>query len=86
MASTLRADQLDVVLFEHAAVGKLDGEVERGLSADGGQNGKARAGRQLALDANDLFQIFAGERLDVSAVGDLGIGHTPAPAPDRLTT
>ncbi len=69
------ADQLHVVFLEHAAVGKFDGEVERGLSADGGQNGESRAGRHLALDANDLFQIFAGERLDVSAVGDLGIGH-----------
>ena len=33
------------------------------------------AGRQLALDADDFFQIFARERLDVSAVGELRIGH-----------
>ena len=75
MASTLRADQLDVVLFEHAAVGEFDGEVERGLSANGGQHGEARAGRHLALDANDFFEIFARERLDVGAVGRLRIGH-----------
>ena len=75
MAAMLRADQMHVVFFEHAAVGEFDGEVERGLSADGGQNGKSRAGRHLALDADDLFEIFARERLDVSAVGRLGIGH-----------
>ena len=69
------ADEIDVVLVEHAAVGEFDGEVERGLSANGGQNGEACARRHLALDADDLFQILAGERLDVSAVGDLGVGH-----------
>ena len=36
----LGADQFDAVLFEHAGVGKIDGEVERGLAADGGQNGE----------------------------------------------
>ena len=76
MAATLRADELHVVLLEHAAVGKLDRQIERGLSAHGRQDGKARRrGRHLALDANNLFQIFAGQRLDVSAVGDLRIGH-----------
>ena len=69
------ADELDVVFFEHAAVRKFDGEIERGLSADGGQNGESGAGRKLALDANNFFEIFAGERLDVSAVGKLGVGH-----------
>ena len=69
------ADQLDVVLFQNAAVGKFDGEVERGLAADGGQHGEACAGRHFALDADDLFEILAGEWLDVGAVGDFGIGH-----------
>src|SRR5215470_10441839 len=69
------ADELGVVFLEDAAVGKLDGEVERGLSADRWENGEACAGREFALGANDFFQVFAGERLDVSAVGDLGIGH-----------
>ena len=71
----LRAYQSDVVLIEHAAVGQFDGEVERRLSSNGGQNGKTRAGRHLPLDANDLFKILACERLDVCAVGRLGIGH-----------
>ncbi len=37
-----RANELDVVLFEHAAVGKIDGEIQCGLSADRGQHGEAR--------------------------------------------
>ena len=75
----LRADELHVVLFEHAAVGQLDREVQRGLSADRGQQGKyarAAARRQhLGFDADDLFQIGASERLDVGAVGHLRVGH-----------
>ena len=34
----LRADQLDVVLLQHARFRQRDREVERGLSADGRQN------------------------------------------------
>src|SRR5208282_1261085 len=74
-SADLRANQSDVVLLEHAAVGKFDGEVEGGLSANGRQNGKARAGRHLALDANNLFQILACQRLNISSIGRLGIGH-----------
>src|SRR5437763_1504492 len=46
------ADQLDVVFFQDAAFRKFDGEIERSLSADGGQNGESRAGRKLTLNAN----------------------------------
>src|SRR5258708_20061021 len=66
---------MHVVLFKHAAVSEFNGEVERGLTADRWENGKARARRHLPLDADDLFKIFACERLDVSAVSRLGIGH-----------
>ena len=69
------ADQLHVVFFQHAAVGKFDRQIQRGLSADGRQHGKTRARRHLALDADNLFQIFQRERLDISAVGRLRIGH-----------
>ncbi len=79
MAPKLRADELHVVLLEHAAVGQLDREVQRGLPADRGQQGEdarlAALGQHLGFDADDLFQVRAGERLDVSAVGHLGIGH-----------
>ena len=53
------ADQLDVVFFEHAAVGKFDRKIQRGLAADRRQHGESRARRHLALNADDLFQIFA---------------------------
>ena len=69
------ADEKRVVFVEHAAVGEFDRKVERGLSADGGQNSETCAWRHLALDTDDFFQVLAGERLDVSAVGDLGVGH-----------
>ena len=38
----LRANELHVVLFEDAGVGELDGEIQRGLSADRGQHGETR--------------------------------------------
>ena len=41
-----RADQLDAVLLEDAGLGQVDREVERGLAADGRQQGV----RALALD------------------------------------
>src|SRR5208337_904724 len=69
------ADQLNVIFLENAAVGKLDGKIQRGLAADRGKNSKPGAGRHLALEANDFFQVFAGERLNVGAVGRLGVGH-----------
>src|SRR4029077_9447555 len=61
--------------FKHAAVSELNRKVERRLSANRRQNGKARCGRHLALDTNDLFEILASKRLDVSAVRRLGISH-----------
>src|SRR5262249_36292439 len=68
-------DQLDLVLVQNAVVRQLDSQVERGLSTDSGKNGESCAGRELALDANNLLKIFAVQRLDVSAVGKLRIGH-----------
>jgi hypothetical protein len=63
------AYQFDTVSFENAALGQLDGEVKRGLAAD---SGKQSVG---ALGGNDGFKVVGGERLDVGAVGELGIGH-----------
>ena len=48
MAREVRADQLHVVFFQHAAVGKFDGQIQRGLSADRRQNGKIRAARRAS--------------------------------------
>jgi hypothetical protein len=72
----LGADQLDVVAVEDAGVGEFDGEVERGLAADCGQEGEdavaALVAQHLRFEAEDLVEIFLRERLDVSAVGELG--------------
>ena len=64
-----RADDLDAVALQDAPLGGGHGEVERGLAAQGGQDGLGR----FALD--DLLEVFRGQRLDVGAVGELGVGH-----------
>ena len=75
----LRANQFDVVFLQHAGIGQLYCQIKRGLSADGGQQGKnspaGDAGAHLRFNANDLFQILARERLDISTVGHLRISH-----------
>ena len=58
-STDLRANQDHVVLFQDAAVGEFDGQVESSLAADRRQNGKTRTGRHLALDTNNLFEVFA---------------------------
>ena len=63
------ADQLDAVLVEHAGFGQLHGKIEAGLAADGGE----QSIRTFA--ANHFFGEGDAERLDVGAVGQLGIGH-----------
>ncbi len=75
----LGADQLDVVAVENAGVGQIDGEIERGLAADGRQQrelaGLRIRGEHFRFNADDFFDVLVGERLDVGAVGQLGIGH-----------
>jgi len=45
-----------------------------------GRDGKSGAGAKSSrLDAENLCQIFAGQRLDVGTVGDLRIGHDGGP-------
>jgi hypothetical protein len=63
------AYQFDTVSFENAALGQLDGEVKRGLAAD---SGKQSVG---VLGSDNGFKVVGGERLDVGAVGKLGIAH-----------
>ena len=65
----LGADQLHAVLIEHAGFGEFDGEIEAGLAADGGEQ------RIGALAADDLFEVGAGERLDVGLVGEVRVRH-----------
>ena len=66
---------MHVVLLEHSAVGKFNGQVQSSLAANCGQHGKTRSGRHLALNPDDFFQILQRERFDVSTVGRLRIGH-----------
>ena len=63
------ADQLDPVLGEDAVLGQLDGEVERGLSAEGWEQ------RIGLLAADDLGDRHGVERLEVGRVGPLRVGH-----------
>ena len=64
-----RADELDAELLEHTRLVQLDGEVERGLPAE---RGEQRVG---ALPLDDAGEAGEVERLDVGGVGELGIGH-----------
>ena len=63
------ADQLDVVLFQHAVVGQVERAVQRGLAAHGGQQ---RIGL-LALD--DLLDRLPRDGLDIGDVRRFGVGH-----------
>ncbi len=63
------ADDLDAVLVEHTCVRERHGAVEAGLAA---HVGKKRVGT-LLLD--DLGHGVGRDRLDIGAVGGLGIGH-----------
>ena len=50
-------------------VGEGHGQVQAGLSAQGGQQAVG------ALPGDDSFEDFDGERLDVDVVGDAVVGH-----------
>ena len=63
------ADNLDAVLLEHAGVREGDGAVEAGLAAHVGQK------RVGALLLDNLGDGVGGDRLDISAVGGLRVGH-----------
>ncbi len=64
-----RAQDLDVVAVQDAAIGQRDGEVEAGLATEAGEQGVG----PFAVD--DELEELDGERLDVGAVGDPGVGH-----------
>ena len=64
-----RADELHVVLGEHAFFFELDRQVERRLAADGRQHGV----RLFALD--DALEHLDGQRLDVRPIRQLRVGH-----------
>src|SRR5262249_33038071 len=63
------ADHLDVELREDAVAGQGHGGVEGGLPAEGGQEGVG------AFAFDDAGDHRPGDRLDVGAVGRVGVGH-----------
>ena len=63
------ADQLHVEFVQHAALGEFHRQVQGGLPADRRQEGVG------AFPLDDGARHLDGERLDVGAVGHLGIGH-----------
>ena len=64
-----RADHLDAVLLEDAALGEVEGAVERRLATHRGQQGVGPLGR------DDLLEHLPAERLDVRDVGEPRVGH-----------
>ena len=69
IAFDIGPDQLDAVLGEHAVLRELDGEVQRGLAAE---RGEERVG---SLARDDLRERHGVQRLEVGRVGPLGVGH-----------
>ena len=69
-----RADHLHVVLFQHAHAPQRQRGVERGLPAHGRQQRKA-AGNRIAFLGDDLGDDLRRDRLDISRVRQIRIGH-----------
>ncbi|MNS95560.1 hypothetical protein D3C72_1298270 [compost metagenome] len=65
----LGADQLDVVLLQHAIVGQVQRAVQRGLATHGRQQ------RIRLFLGDDLLDRLPVDRLDVDGVGHLRVGH-----------
>ena len=63
------ADQLNVVLGQHAVLVQRDGRVQGRLPAQCGQDGVG------AFLGDDLLNDLGGDRLNVGGVGKLGVGH-----------
>ena len=68
------ADQFDAVAVQDAVLIQRDGRVQRGLPAEGGQQGVDLVAA-LGLLGDDLLDERRGDRLDVGVVGELGVGH-----------
>ena len=64
-----RADQLDLVLLQHAVMEQIERAIERGLAAH------RRQDRVRALLRDDALDHFPRDRLDVGDVGRVRVGH-----------
>ena len=63
------ANQLDVVLFQHAVVPQIQGTVQCRLPPHGGQN------RIRALLGNDFFNGLPGDGLNIGDIRRSRVGH-----------
>ncbi len=73
----LRADQFHVVAIKNAGIGQVDREIQGRLPAYRRQQSELSRAlpEHRGLNADDLFNILARERLDIRAIGQFGIGH-----------
>ena len=69
-----RADHLDVELLQRAHLLQRQGAVQRRLAAHGRQQREA-AGDRVALLLDDLRHDLGRDRLDIGAVGEIGVRH-----------
>ena len=67
--SEFGADHFYTVLFQDALLGEIDGEIERGLTAQG------REDRIRPFFGDNFFDDIGGDRLDISPIGEIRIGH-----------
>ena len=65
----LGTDHFDVEFFEDTVTGEVHTDVQSGLAAERRKNGIG------AFNLDDLRHVFPGDRLDVSSIRHLGIGH-----------
>ena len=64
-----RTDELDSVFLQDPGPMQIHGDIERGLTT----HRRQQRVRLFALD--DLFDPLHGDRLDIGAIRDVGIGH-----------
>ena len=64
-----RANEFDLVFFEHAVVPQVERAIERRLSTHGGQDGIG------FFAGDDLFDRLPGDGLDIGGVGGGRVGH-----------
>ena len=69
-----RADQFNVVLFQHAVVPQIQRAVQRGLATHGWQDRKT-TGVERTFLGDDLLDRLPGDGLDVGDVRRGGVGH-----------
>ena len=71
---SIRANHLDAMLLQDSLVKQRACAVERGLSAECRQQ-RVDGSPQRLLFFDDLLHRFDGDRLDVGAITERGIGH-----------